>query len=58
MKYEEVEAELQEEEQFCDYCWDRKKQKDKELFFLDKANNLRICHFCPNCGRAYKNEAY
>ena len=46
-----------EEEQYCDFCWDRKKKRDKELFFLDKANNLRICSFCPNCGRAYTSEA-
>lgn len=61
MKYYETvveEPQIQEEDFYCDYCWDRKKKKDKELFFLDKANNLRICLFCPNCGRAYENEAY
>lgn len=59
MKYYETidEPQVQEEELYCDYCWDRKKKKNKELFFLDKANNLRICLFCPNCGRAYENEA-
>ena len=46
-----------EEEQYCNFCWDKKKKCDKELFFLDKANNLRICSFCPNCGRAYTGEA-
>lgn len=61
MKYYEAEEEtpvaLLQEEQYCDFCWDRKKKRDKELFFLDKANNLRICSFCPNCGRAYTSEA-
>ena len=64
MKYYEAEEQLQSktqvtqsEEEYCDFCWDRKKKCDKELFFLDKANNLRICSFCPNCGRAYIDEA-
>lgn len=57
MKYYEAEEEAQLEEEYCDFCWDRKKKRDKELFFLDKANNLRICSFCPNCGRAYTSEA-
>ena len=55
--YTEPDAQESLEEQFCDYCWDRKKKRDKELFFLDKANNMRICHFCPNCGRKYTSEA-
>ena len=37
----------------CGFCWDKKRNKEKELFFLDKANNMRICTFCPNCGRKY-----
>lgn len=60
MKYYEAEKETpitQLEEEYCDFCWDRKKKHSKELFFLDKANNLRICLFCPNCGRAYTSEA-
>lgn len=40
-----------ENENECGFCWDRKKQKDKELFFLDAANNMRICIYCPHCGR-------
>ena len=60
MKYyeslDEVEEEVQLKEEYCDFCWDRKKKRDKELFFLDKANNLRICSFCPHCGRAYTSE--
>lgn len=35
----------------CGFCWDKKRQKNKELFFLDAANNMRICTFCPSCGR-------
>ena len=61
MKYYEEEEMtsnvVEAEEEYCDFCWDRKKKKDKELFFFDTANNLRICLYCPNCGRAYKNEA-
>ena len=37
----------------CGFCWDKKRNIEKELFFLDKANNLRVCYFCPNCGRKY-----
>lgn len=44
----------QEEEFGCGFCWDKKRCKDKELFFLDKANNMRVCSFCPNCGRKFK----
>ena len=62
MKYYEEDLEIQdqpitEEEPFCYYCWDKKKQKDRELFFIDATNNLRVCRFCPNCGREYSNEA-
>ena len=42
------------EEYGCGYCWDKKKNKEKELFFLDKANNMRPCDYCPKCGRKYK----
>ena len=45
----EVEAEFG-----CGFCWDRKKKRDKELFFLDAANNMRICNYCPYCGRKYE----
>ena len=38
----------------CGFCWDKKRNQEKELFFLDKANNMRVCHFCPNCGRKYE----
>lgn len=43
---------LNEEEEFgCGFCWDKKKRKNKELFFLDRANNMRVCEYCPYCGR-------
>ncbi len=45
-----------EEEFGCGFCWDKKKKKNKELFFLDAANNMRVCNFCPYCGREYGEE--
>ena len=44
---------IKEEEFGCGFCWDKKKNKEKELFFLDAANNMRICSYCPYCGRKY-----
>lgn len=41
------------EEIGCGFCWDKKRKRDKELFFLDNANNMRVCNFCPYCGRKY-----
>lgn len=38
----------------CKFCWDSRKQKDKEpLYFLDAANNMRVSTYCPYCGRKY-----
>lgn len=37
----------------CGFCWDKRKQEEKELYFLDRANNMRICIYCPYCGRKY-----
>ena len=45
-----------EEEIGCGFCWDKKRKKEKELFFLDEANNMRVCNFCPSCGRKYNEE--
>ena len=44
----------EEEEYGCKFCWDKRKNKSKELFFLDAANNIRVCHYCPYCGREYE----
>ena len=42
------------EEYGCFYCWDAKKNKEKEyLFFFDAANNFKQCDYCPKCGRKY-----
>ena len=52
--YEEPEVETtstQESEFGCGFCWDKKRKRDKELFFLDAANNMRVCDYCPSCGR-------
>ena len=38
----------------CFYCWDNRNHKDKEqLYFFDAANNLKLCDYCPKCGRKY-----
>lgn len=38
----------------CFYCYDNKKHKEKEeLYFFDAANNLKVCDYCPKCGRKY-----
>ena len=37
----------------CFFCWDTKKKKEKELYFFDAANNMRLCDYCPHCGRKY-----
>ena len=29
-----------EEEFGCGFCWDKRKNKSKELYFLDAANNM------------------
>ena len=43
------------EEIGCGFCWDKKRKKNKELFFLDAANNMRVCTFCPSCGRVMED---
>lgn len=35
----------------CGFCRDKRKNKDIELYFLDRANNMRPCSYCPSCGR-------
>jgi len=42
------------EEVGCKYCWDNRKQQEKEpLYFFDTANNMRESNYCPYCGRKY-----
>ena len=58
-QYEEMLAPkdtIAEPEFGCGFCWDKRKQRSKELFFIDAANNMRICNYCPYCGRAYEEE--
>ena len=50
---EESQQSLYEEQFGCGFCWDKKKKKNKELFFIDNANNMRVCNYCPYCGRKY-----
>lgn len=45
-----------EEEYGCKLCWDKRVKKEKELYFFDSANNMRICRYCPYCGRKYLAE--
>jgi len=53
---QEPEVQPTEIEVGCGFCWDRRKKKNKELFFLDAANNMRVCNYCPSCGRKYNEE--
>ena len=55
--YEDNDYEKEPEIEFgCGFCWDKRKKKSKELFFLDAANNMRLCSYCPSCGRELKEE--
>ena len=55
MKIFEEPVEVKTNEEIgCGFCWDKKRKRDKELFFLDAANNMRPCTFCPSCGRKYE----
>lgn len=48
-----------EEQQLgCGFCKDRRTQQDIELYFLDRANNMRVCIYCPYCGRKYNEVKY
>ena len=50
---EELDASLNNNsavEEGCFVCQD-KKGKNQDVFYFDKANNMRDSKFCPNCGR-------
>ncbi len=60
---EEYEEEVQEEETtplapLCPYCIDKKTKKEIPIWYMDKANNLRISAYCPACGRKYEAVDY
>ena len=57
MQYKAYSQKIQPRQEIeCGYCWDSKKKKTKELFFLDRANNMRICIYCPSCGRKLQED--
>ncbi len=43
-----------EPEEGCGFCKDRRTNKDIELYFIDRANNMRPCVYCPSCGRKFE----
>ena len=51
MNFEEV---VSREPEYCGFCWDKRAQKRIELYYLDRANNMRPCKYCPACGRKYE----
>lgn len=48
---EEEEFETLVDDYGCGFCRDKRSGKDIELYFLDRANNMRPCTYCPACGR-------
>ena len=40
-----------EQELGCMYCYDNRTKQNIELYFFDRANNMRVCGYCPFCGR-------
>lgn len=41
-----------QEEERCGFCYDNKKKANIDLYFFDRANNMRLCKYCPYCGRS------
>lgn len=52
----EQQPEVNNNEPECGFCWDKRRKKDIELYFLDRANNMRPCIYCPICGRKYAED--
>ena len=46
----------QEIEIGCGFCYDNRRHKEIPLFFLDRANNMRPCKYCPFCGRELEEQ--
>jgi len=40
----------------CGFCWNKRDKKTIELYFFDRANNMRPCVYCPICGRKMEDE--
>lgn len=40
-----------EQEIGCGFCYDNRTKQNIELYFFDRANNMRLCTYCPSCGR-------
>ena len=40
----------------CQFCWDNKTKKDIDIYFFDRANNMRLSIYCPYCGRNLSKE--
>lgn len=52
IKYKELAPiEQPQEEEKCGFCYDNKHHANIDLYFFDRANNMRVCKYCPNCGR-------
>lgn len=57
--YEEEERQPQpayrahEQDFGCEFCWDSRAKRENEIYFFDKANNMRISIYCPYCGRKF-----
>lgn len=43
-----------EQELGCAFCYDSRTKKEIEIYFFDRANNMRLATFCPSCGRKFQ----
>lgn len=37
----------------CKFCWDNRTKKDIDIYFFDRASNMRLSKYCPYCGREF-----